>query len=72
MTKITFDRAMIRDLEVILKGDTSSLGRKSKVRMYIEDEMPVAISRITKALIEELGHLGFIEFMSKAEIYREK
>lgn len=72
MTKITFDRAMIRDLEVILKGDTSSLGRKSKVRMYIEDEMPVAISRITKVLIEELGHLGFIEFMSKAEIYREK
>lgn len=72
MTKITFDRAVIRDLEVILKGDTSSLSRKSKVRMYIEDEMPVAISRITKALIEELGHLGFIEFMSKAEIYREK
>lgn len=72
MTKITFDRAMIRDLEVILKGDTSSLGRKSKVRMYIEDEIPVAISRITKALMEELGHLGFIEFMSKAEIYREK
>ena len=72
MTKITFARAMIRDLEVILKGDTSSLGRKSKVRMYIEDEIPVAISRITKALMEELGHLGFIEFMSKAEIYREK
>ncbi len=71
MTKITFGRAIARDSEVIVKGDTNLLSRKSKVRMYIEDAIPVAMSRLTKALIAELGHLGYIEFMSKAEIYRE-
>lgn len=71
MTKITFGRAIARDSEVIIKGDANLLSNKSKVRMYIEDEIPVAMSRITKALIAELGRFGYIEFMSKVEIYRE-
>lgn len=71
MTRIDFSRAIIWDSEVIIKGNINVLKKAGRARMYIEDGIPVKIKKISKILMDELGHLGYIDYMSKVEIYKE-